>query len=51
MHDFKTFLDSPLNSLIRVDILLETKIMSLAFIDLILAILDKNGTCLCDCVI
>ena len=45
------FLDVALNSLTRVDILLGTEIKSLAFIDLILALLCKNGTYLCDCVI
>ena len=42
------FLDAPLYSLVRVDILKGTEIMSLAFIDPILALLDKNGTCLCN---
>ena len=45
------FLDAPLNSLDGVDILLDTKIISLAYIDSILALLSINGTCLCDCVI
>ena len=34
-----------------VDILLSAKIMSPAFIDPNLALLGKNGTCLCDCMI
>ena len=33
MRDFRIFLEAQLNSLTRVDILLGTKIMSLAFID------------------
>ena len=36
MRDFRIFLDAPMNSLARVDILIGTKIMSLAFIDPIL---------------
>ena len=36
-----TFLDIPLNSLALLDILLGTKIMYLAFIDMILALLGK----------
>ena len=36
MHDFRIFLNAPINSLAEVDILIGTKIMSLAFIDLIL---------------
>ena len=38
---FRFFLDIPLNSLARVDILLGTTIMYLAFIDMILALLEK----------
>ena len=38
MRDFGIFLDVPLNSLARVDILIGTKNMSLAFIDPILDI-------------
>ena len=53
MRDFRIFLNAPLNSLAQVDILLGIKIMSQAFIDLILAFLGKNCTRLCDfrCVI
>ena len=51
MRDFKIFLDVPWNSLARLDILIGTKIMSLAFKDTILALIGKNSTCLHDCVI
>ena len=46
--DFRIFLDAPLNSLARVDLHLGTKIMSVAFIDSILTLIRKRGTCLCD---
>ena len=43
-----TFLVSPLKSLFRIDILLATNVVSLAFIDLILVLFKhKNGTYLC----
>ena len=40
----RIFIDAPLNSLSRVDILLSTQIMFLDFIDPILDILGKNST-------
>ena len=45
-RDLMIFLDAALNSLARVDIVLGTKIMCLAYIDPILGLLGKNGTCL-----
>ena len=51
MRDIRFFLDAPWNSLVRLDTLLDTEIISLAFIDLILALFGKNGTYLRDCVI
>ena len=43
MRDFMTFIDSPLHSLDRVDILLGIKMIPLALTDVIFALLGKNG--------
>ena len=50
LRDFRIFLDAPLNPLTRVDILLGTKVMSLAFTSSF-SPFRKHVTCYCNCVI